>query len=397
MHAPLTQPTKRIHSIDILRGAVMIIMALDHVRDFFHIHAFDDDPTNLATTTPILFFTRIITHFCAPVFLLLSGTSAFLAGQKRNKKEHSLFLIKRGLWLVLVELVIITFGWTFNPLYNVFILQVIWAIGWSMIILGLLTRTSYSVIFVTGLILCFGHNLLDYIQPPQQGAALVFYTLFFKGAFTFLPIASNRGFLDIYAILPWTGVMLLGYSMGRFFVASYDQKKRKKVLINLGLAIIVLFILLRYSNFYGDPSPWSTQKDAFYTFFSFINVTKYPVSLLYLCMTIGPSLLILALIEQVQNKLTKVLTIYGKVPFLYYVLHFYLIHTIGVVLFFATGHGANEIVDPQLPFLFRPMHYGFDLWVVYLIWIFVVVVLYWPCKSFNQYRATHNQWWLSYV
>ena len=168
MNVPGINQSTRIQSIDILRGAVMIIMALDHVRDFFHIHAFDDDPTNFATTTPVLFFTRWITHFCAPVFLLLSGTSAFLAGQKRSKKEHSLFLIKRGLWLVFVELAVITLGWTFNPLYNVLILQVIWAIGWSMVILGLLVRTSNTVILVTGLLLFFGHNLLDYAEVPQQ-------------------------------------------------------------------------------------------------------------------------------------------------------------------------------------------------------------------------------------
>lgn len=394
---PLTQPKSRIQSIDILRGAVMIIMALDHVRDFFHIHAFDDDPTNLATTTPLLFFTRIITHFCAPVFLLLSGTSAFLAGQKRSKSEHSLFLVKRGLWLVVVEFAVITLGWTFNPFYNVFIMQVIWAIGWSMVILGIMVRTSNSVILVTGFILFFGHNILDFVQVPHQGVPGVLWTIFFKAAFTFLPTGDNRGFLDVYAILPWTGVMLLGYSMGRFFVSSYDPAKRKKVLVNLGLILLTIFVVLRYTNIYGDPKPWSTQKDGLYTFFSFINVTKYPVSLLYLCMTIGPALLILAALEKVQNKFTGILMIYGKVPFLYYVLHFYLLHLIAVVLFFATGHGANEIVDPQLPFLFRPMHYGYDLWVVYTIWIFVVVVLYWPCKWLNKYRSTHSQWWLSYV
>jgi uncharacterized membrane protein len=396
MNAPL-KPTGRILSIDILRGAVMIIMALDHVRDFFHIHAFDDDPTNLATTTPLLFFTRWITHFCAPVFLLLSGTSAFLAGQKTTTQQHSVFLIKRGLWLVFVELIVITLGWTFNPLYNVFILQVIWAIGWSMVILGLLVRTSNTVIFITGLVLLLGHNIFDFLIPPQQGIAGTLYVIFFKGAFTFFPIAENRGFLDIYAILPWASVMLLGYSMGRFFISAVEPKRRKKMLISTGLLLIVLFIILRYANIYGDPKPWSQQKDGVYTFLSFINTTKYPVSLLYLCMTIGPALLILAFIENIQNKVTSVLTIYGRVPFLYYVLHFYIIHTIAVILFFATGHGSNEIADPQLPFLFRPMHYGYDLWVVYAVWLFVIIVLYWPCKWFNKYRSTHHQWWLSYV
>jgi len=391
------QTKRRILSIDILRGAVMLIMALDHVRDFFHIHAFDDDPTNLATTTPLLFFTRWITHFCAPVFLFLSGTSAFLAGQKKSKNEHSLFLIKRGLWLVFAELAIITLGWTFNPLYNVFILQVIWAIGWSMVILGLLVRTSYTVIFITGCLLLLGHNIFDFTNPPQEGAAGVLYTIFFKGAFTFFPIAENRGLLDVYAILPWTSIMLLGYSMGRFFVSSVAAAKRKQILIKTGIILIVLFIALRFINGYGDPAPWSQQKNALYTLLSFINTTKYPVSLLYSCMTIGPALLILAFIENVQNKFTDILTIYGRVPFLYYVLHFYLIHTIAVIVFFATGHGTNEIIDPNLPFLFRPQHYGYDLWVVYAVWLFVIIVLYWPCKWFNTYRATHHQWWLSYV
>lgn len=396
MNTPL-KPTSRILSIDILRGAVMLIMALDHVRDFFHIHAFDDDPTNLATTTPFLFFTRWITHFCAPVFLLLSGTSAFLAGQKMSKEQHSLFLVKRGLWLVVVEVTVITFGWTFNPLYNVLILQVIWAIGWSMVILGLLIRTSNMVIFITGLVLLLGHNIFDFLTPPQEGVTGVLYTILFKGAFAFLPIAENRGFLDVYAILPWTSVMLLGYSMGRFFTTSVNVVTRKKALIITGFSLIALFIILRFTNAYGDPQPWSQQKDGLYTLLSFINTTKYPASLLYLCMTIGPALLVLAMIENLQNKFTGILTIYGRVPFLYYVLHFYLIHTIGVIIFFATGHGTNEIIDPNLPFLFRPMHYGYDLWAVYAVWLFVIVVLYWPCKWFNTYRSTHHQWWLSYV
>ena len=287
-----------------------------------------------------------------------------------------------------VELAVITLGWTFNALYNVMILQVIWAIGWSMVILGLLVRTSNTVILVTGLLLFFGHNLLDYAEVPQQGTAGVLWTIFFRAAFTFFPAGQNRGFLDIYAILPWTSVMLLGYSMGRYFVSSYDVGKRKKTLVRLGFTLIAIFLVLRLINLYGDPQPWSHQKDGLFTFLSFINTTKYPVSLLYLCMTIGPSLLILAIIERVQHTFTRVLTIYGKVPFLYYVLHFYIIHTIGVILFFATGHGTNEIINPNMPFLFRPQHYGFDLCVVYMIGVFVGGVLYWQGELFSLYRAS---------
>jgi len=192
MSAPTNQQPQRILSIDILRGAVMIIMALDHARDYFHLHAFDDNPTNLATTTPALFFTRWITHFCAPVFVFLSGTSAFLASQKKSVSEQSIFLIKRGLWLVFAEISIVTLAWTFNPIYNLLILQVIWAIGWSMVILGLLVRTSRSVIIIIGCILFFGHNLLDYITLPSTGNAGIMWNLLFKANFNFYHLNDSH-------------------------------------------------------------------------------------------------------------------------------------------------------------------------------------------------------------
>ena len=397
MSAPTNQQPQRILSIDILRGAVMIIMALDHARDYFHLHAFDDNPTNLATTTPALFFTRWITHFCAPVFIFLAGTSAFLASQKKSVSEQSIFLIKRGLWLVFAEISIVTLAWTFNPLYNLLILQVIWAIGWSMVILGLLVRTSRSVIIIIGCILFFGHNLLDYITLPSTGNAGIMWNLLFKANFNFYHLNDSHLAINVYAILPWTGVMLLGYGFGIFFRSSVPATERKKALLITGLALTAIFIALRLINAYGDPAPWSTQKDSIYTFLSFLNTTKYPCSLLYLCMTIGPALIVLALLEYANNRITKILIMYGRVPFFYYVIHLFLFHILGVIFFFATGHGSNEIVDTRTPFLFRPYHYGFDLWVVYSVWIFVVIILYWPCKWFNKYRATHKQWWLSYV
>ncbi len=396
MNVPLTQ-RQRILSIDILRGAIMLIMALDHVRDFFHIHAWDDSPTNLLTTTPLLFFTRWITHFCAPVFVFLSGISAFLAGQKRTKKEQSIFLIKRGLWLVLVELVVMALILTFNPLYNLFVLQVIWAIGCSMIILSLLARTSMTVIILTGCVLFFGHNILDYVTLPKEGVASVLWTVFFTTPQHFFNIAENRKIFDVYAILPWTGAMLLGYAFGTYYRSSIDAGFRKKVLLSSGIFLVASFIVLRYINLYGDPSHWSQQKDGVYTFLSFLNTTKYPPSLLYFSMTIGPALILLAFIEQVQNKFSNMLMVYGRVPFFYYILHFFLIHVICVIFFYATGHGSKDIVDPNSPFFFRPVHFGYDLGMVYLIWLFVITVLYWPCKWFNKYKATHTQWWLSYV
>jgi uncharacterized membrane protein len=391
------QAKQRIQSIDILRGIVMLIMALDHVRDFFHATAFTDDPTNLATTTPQLFFTRWITHFCAPVFVFLSGTSAFLAGQKKTKKELSVFLIKRGLWLVFAEVAVITLGWTFNPLYNAFILQVIWAIGWSMVILGLLVRTSSTIIVIIGFVLVFGHNILDYVNLPKQGTANVLLNIFITSPFTFFHIDQTHIVADIYAILPWTGLMLLGYGFGRFYKTGFDAAKRRKAVLSIGFGAIILFIVLRFINIYGDPHPWTEQKNGLYTFLSFINTTKYPVSLQYACMTLGPALIVLALLEHAQNKITNILCTYGRVPFFYYVCHFYLIHTICIIFFFASGYGAKDIVDRNVPFLFRPQHFGFGLPVVYAIWLFVIIVLYWPCKWFDNYRRTHYQWWLSYV
>ncbi len=397
MGIALQQPKQRIQSIDTLRGVVMLIMAIDHVRDFFHITAWTDSPTNLATTTPQLFFTRWITHFCAPTFVFLSGASAFLAGQRKTKKELSSFLIKRGLWLVLVELVVMSLAFSFNPLYNVFFLQVIWVTGWSMVFLGLLVSASIKYILLIGCIITFGHNILDYFQLPQQGTAHVLWSVFFTAFGTLFKYGQSRFVFDLYAILPWTGVMFLGYGFGILYSKNYDALKRRRTVLMIGIAVTIFFIVLRYINAYGDPSHWSTQKNGLYTFLSFLNTTKYPPSLCYLSMTIGPALIFLSLIETAKNKVTDILSMYGRVPFFYYVLHFYLIHILCVIIFFASGYTSKDIIDPNVPFLFRPQHFGFDLPVMYLIWFFVIAVLYKPCKWFDNYRRTHTQWWLSYL
>jgi len=391
------QPKQRIQSIDILRGIVMLIMALDHARDYLYVTSWTDDPLNLTTTTPQLFFTRWITHFCAPVFVFLSGTSAFLAGQKRTKQELSAVLIKRGFWLVLAELTIVVFGWRFDPFFRMFGLQVIWAIGWSMVILGLLVRTSISTILLIGFIIVFGHNVLDYVPLPQKGAASVLWNVFLTTPLRIYPVGQNHLIFDIYAILPWSGLMMLGYGFGRLYQKEYDRTRRSKILLSMGFAAVVLFIILRFINQYGDPSPWSSQKNNLFTFLSFINVTKYPVSLMYSCMTLGPAFIALALLERAQNTVTNIMKTYGRVPFFYYVCHIYFIHAICVIFFYAAGYGAGDIVDPNTAYLFRPQHFGYSLSVVYAVWSFVIVVLYWPCKWFDNYRRTHDQWWLSYL
>ena len=397
----------RIQSIDVLRGMVMVIMALDHVRDFLYkadlAKASDAalDPTNMQTTYPALFFTRWITHFCAPIFVFLAGTSIYLMCRRKPKTELSGFLIKRGVWLVLVELVIISFGWTFNPLYNIFILQVIWAIGISMILMGLLIHLPYKIIFAVGIIIVAGHNLMDIpaIGNSLKGTMLADFIYFSN--FSFYSINQNHHFLIVYAFLPWTGVMLLGYCFGKLYEKDVDEVWRKKILLRLGGGLVLFFVLLRLSNWYGDPVPWSLQpRGAVYTFLSFLNLNKYPPSLLYLCMTIGPGMLFLALMEKVQNRFTGVMNIYGRVPMFYYILHFYLIHIIVIIVFYLQGFTNNDIIPKDgLPFLFKPNdpRFGYGVWGIYIVWLIVVIVLYPLCKKYNQYKSTHSKWWLSYL
>jgi len=388
---------QRIQSIDILRGVIMLIMALDHTRDFFHLKGVANDPTDLATTTPILFFTRWITHFCAPNFVFLSGISAYLAGTRRTKDELSDFLVKRGIWLVIVELVILTFAFTLNPFYNGFILQVLWVIGLSMIILGLLVKAPLKVIAVIGALIFFSHDILDYLQLPKAGTEANLLNLFLTARGSVIMLNQTHFIFDLYAIIPWTGVMLLGYVFGSIYTSSFDPQRRKKILLYTGIAALGLFVVLRMFNIYGDPAPWSVQRNGVFTFLSFLNVSKYPPSLLYSFLTIGTGLIVLSLIEHVQNKVTAIFVVYGNVPFFYYVLHFYLIRLISVIVFFAQGFGTNQIVTPNEPFLFSPPHFGFNLGGVYLVWLFVIITLYFPCRWFSKYKKTHNQWWLSYL
>ncbi|MGB2733898.1 MAG: heparan-alpha-glucosaminide N-acetyltransferase domain-containing protein [Saprospiraceae bacterium] len=396
----------RIQSIDILRGLVMVIMALDHVRDFFFKADISDgggslatSPTDLDTTTPGLFFTRWITHFCAPIFLLLAGTSAYLITQKKPLKEVSLFLLKRGIWLVFVEIIIITFGWTFNPLFNVLILQVIWAIGISMILLSFIIYLPFSIIFLIGVLIVIGHNLLDYsiIKTALQGGFLS--DLIYFANFSVYELGTNHMLMIVYAFLPWTGVMILGYCLGKIFENHVDAEKRKKYLWRGGVSLLLLFIIVRTLNGYGDPMPWgSHHRGGFFTFLSFINVNKYPPSLDFLSLTLGIGMLLLLMFENLQNKLTTVFNIYGRVPFFYYVLHFYIIHLIAVIIFFINGFASSQIVTPGSPFFFRPPELGYGLIGVYVIWIIVVLILYPMCKKYDIYKTSHIKlkWWLRY-
>lgn len=375
----------------------MIIMALDHTRDYFHITANIADPLDLQATTPILFFTRWITHFCAPVFVFLSGTSIYLQGLRKSKKELSSFLIKRGLWLILVEVLIMTFAITFDISYGFIVLQVIWSIGISMILLGLLIWMPLTALLIAGLIIVFGHNALDFFEKNHTGAYPVLYEFIHRPGVT--PLPDNHLLGIFYPFLPWTGVMIVGYCFGRIYQAGTDVRKRNHLITLIGAGMILFFILLRCTNTYGDPLPWTSQKNFLYTVLSFINTQKYPPSLLYLCMTIGPALVFLGTIGNIQNHLTKIITVYGRVPFFYYILHFYLLHLGASVYFIARGHSFAEGAKgvPNFPFKFIIPGEGASLFITYCVWLAVVLLLYPACKWFSRYKRTHTQWWLSYL
>src|ERR1044072_1922702 len=291
----LTAVKKRVQSIDILRGVVMIIMALDHVRDFFHVDAFQGDPLNPSTTTPILYFTRWITHFCAPTFVFLARTSAYVVGLRKSKADLSSFLIKRGLWLIMIEVLVITLALTFNPLYNAIILQVICAIGISMVFLGLAVRLPYKVIFAIGALIVLGHNLLDYPEAARNQEVPFIWDLLHNGRFDIYTYAPGHVLIIAYAFLPWTGIMLMGYCAGKLFEATVDSHKRKKALVFIGAGLITLFFVLRLINAYGNPFQWTPQPTTLGSFYSFMNIQKYPPSLMYACITLGPALIVLGL------------------------------------------------------------------------------------------------------
>jgi uncharacterized membrane protein len=392
-----TLTTNRITSIDFLRGTIMIIMALDHVRDYFHADAFLYDPTDLQKTSVILFFTRWITHFCAPTFMLLAGISASLVGQRKSKKELSGFLFKRGLWLVFLELVIVNFGWTFAITFPNILLIVIWALGISMICLAGLIYLPKKIILIIATVLVAAHNLLDGIYVDGNGAGAFAWSFLHQSNYLFW---HGEGFFLGYPIIPWIGIMALGYCLGDLFATGYDVDKRKKHLLRIGYSAIALFIVLRFINVYGDRSHWSVQKNTLYTVLSFIKVSKYPPSLLYTLMTLGPSVLFLAYTEKLKGPLVKIVSVYGRVPMFYYLLHIYLIHLLAMIasqLFTPVGW-HHWILKTPIWFTDDLKGYGFSLRVVYLVWIIVVVALYPLCKRYDIYKQSHKEkWWLSYL
>ena len=393
-----TDNKKRIESIDLLRGFAIVFMALDHVRDYFHADYFFYDPTDMQQTNGALFFTRWITHFCAPVFMFLAGTSAFLVGERKTKKELAAFLLKRGLWLMLLETVVINFGWSFNTSYPLLRLQVIWALGLAMVIMSAVVYLPPKIILAIGLMILFGHNLLDNIHAAGNSFMDILWgQLHERKRF----IIGDRLVATGYPIIPWFGIMALGYCMGSFYKKGMDAALRKKYLLIIGAAAIVLFLLIRGINLYGDMSPWAMQHSPILSICSFLNVTKYPPSLLYSLMTLGPALILLALLEKPLNRFGKIIIVFGRVPLFFYILHIYLIHGLAVIAVVLSGRPWTDMISitnlnaKDSPWL---QGYGFSLWQTYLVWILVVALLYPLCKWYDKYKTSHKEkWWLSYL
>jgi uncharacterized membrane protein len=386
----------RIESIDLLRGVVMIIMALDHVRDYFHADAFLYNPADLSKTNAALFFTRFITHFCAPVFVFLAGTSAFMIGIRKGKGELSSFLLKRGLWLMVLEFTVINFAWLFNVEFPLLLLTVIWALAIGMLALAAFIHIPFKAILVFGVLFVVGHNLLDSIHVPGTGAASFFWSFLHEQGFYTI---GRFGVFVGYPILPWTGLMMLGYCFGALYKPDVDAASRRKVLLYLGAGSLLLFVVLRAVNIYGDLHTWTTQASPLFTFLSFINVTKYPPSLDYILITMGPSFLFLAYSENWKGKISRNIISLGRVPMFYYIVHLYVIHILAVVAALLTGYSLSDMVfntwvtdSPNLK------GYGFSLTVTYIVWIVVVLALLPLCKWYDRYKINNrDKWWLSYL
>jgi uncharacterized membrane protein len=395
-----TTSARRVEAIDAVRGTVMVLMALDHVRDFIHTGAMSYSPTDLTQTTPLVFFTRWVTHFCAPTFMFLAGVGAFLWRHgKRTKPQLSTFLFTRGLWLVALELTVIQLAYYFDvSLRHPILLLVLWVLGVSMIVLAVLIWLPIPVLAVLSIAVITLHNLLDGVNAAQfVSAAWAWNLLHQPGAF---PLAGAT-ILVGYPLVPWVAVMALGFCLGPLFLK--DRAVRRRYLTVIGAVTTLAFVVIRAFNGYGDPQPWAVQRSPVYTVLSFLNTSKYPPSLDFLLMTLGPSLLALAWCDRPGLKPSNPLVVFGRVPLFYFVVHFYAAHAAAALLALASyGTGALAFIFQPVPSMggpreLFPAQFGYDLWVVYLVWAIIVLALYPACRWFAAIKAKRRDWWLSYL
>ena len=386
--APAARAT-RVASIDIIRGAVMILMAIDHVRVYSGLPA--------GGPTPGIFFTRWITHFCAPAFIFLAGTSAFFYG--RTHADLSRFLLTRGLWLVLLELTVLRFAWTFNADYaNFTFAGVIWVIGWCMILMAALVRLPVAAVGAVGAAIVAGHNLVGPLLASGAGGSdatphWLARLLYLGGSFE----AGGLNVVVLYTVVPWVGVMAAGYAFGP--VMRMPADRRRRVCLQLGGAMVAAFLLLRGFNLYGDPRPWTAAPPQFPRVVAFLNTAKYPASLMFLLMTLGPTILLLPMLEWSRGAVARWLGVFGRVPFFYYVLHIPLIHAAAVAISLVRTPDATHWLFANHPMLPPdvPDGYQWSLGLLYLVTAAVVTTLYFPCRWFASLKSRRRDWWLSFL
>jgi uncharacterized membrane protein len=391
-------PNRRIAAVDLIRGGVMILMAIDHVRVFAGVPAGGPDPA--------VFFTRWVTHVCAPAFLFLAGTSAFLYGRRRTA-GLSTFLLTRGIWLVLLELTLIRLGWTFNVDYGSYAMAgVIWVIGWCMIVMAALVKLPVRVVGTIGVAIILLHNAL---LPPLMGLLpdglgwlrSLLYDAFTTGPFAVMSERPNV--IVLYALTPWLGVMAAGYGFGA--VVTLDAAARDRWCLRIGGAAIALFLALRAVDVYGDPSPWRAQlvarewAPAMPPALAFLNTTKYPASLLFLLMTLGPTIALMPRLERARGRVAAAVAVFGRVPFFYYLLHIPLIHALAVAVSLAREGAVNPWLFANHPMGAPPPPdgYAWSLWLLYAVFGLTVMLLYLPCRWFADLKARRKDWWLSYL
>lgn len=377
----IARRSDRIVSLDIIRGAVMVLMAIDHVRVYSGVPA--------GAPTPGVFFTRWITHFCAPAFVFLAGTAAFLYGERiRDRARLSRFLATRGLFIVLLELTVVRLFWTFNfDFANYILAGVLWVIGWSMIVMALLVRLPLAWIAGIGAVLVGAHNMLGPLTLESYRETATGKLLYFGGAIGPLAI--------LYVLIPWLGVMALGYAFGA--VMRMEPERRRRLCYGIGLGSIAAFVLLRFFNLYGDPRPWSGERMP--AALSFLNTTKYPASLLFLLMTLGPVVALVPILDRARGRVADVLATFGRVPLFYYLLHIPLIHVLSLIVSMIREGRVNPWLFANHPLYAPdvPEGYMWSLGLLYLVTAVAVVLLYFPCRWFAEYKARRGGGWSSYL
>ncbi len=396
----------RITEIDMLRGLVIVLMALDHTRDYFHVGAFTLNPLDPEQTTPWLYVTRWITHLCAPTFVFLAGISAYLQFAKgKTTPRLSRFLLTRGLWLIVLEITVLSFGWSFGFPYAIF-LQVIWAIGWSLIALAALVWLPRMAVLAIGIAIVAGHNLLDPITPQALGQFSVLWTFLHEGGPIF--VGEQPIGLAAYPILPWIGIAALGYGMGALFAAP--PAKRDRTILLIGLAMLAAFFVLRGFMAYGDPQfatgpeaiarDWRDQANVGAALMVFFDVQEYPPSLQFTLVTLGAVFTLWPLLTRLRGPLASVLNTFGAVPFFFYVLHIYLIHVLAIAANAAAGKPTAGLFNYMINVFTAPQLFqgvGFTLPWVYAAWLVVLALLYPLCRYWQGLKARRRDWWLSYL